>query len=120
MIAVLGLAYKQDTNSVKNSPSIALLECLSPYRVRLFDPVVPVDAAPNPRRYGASSELDACKGADVLVIMTPWPQFGKMDPQNIAACLSGKTLLDPYAVLCASTCRAAGLDYLTLGVRYSH
>lgn len=118
VIAVLGLAYKQDTHSIKNSPSIALLECLKPYRVRLFDPIVPADAAPNPRRYGASSELDACKGADVLAIMTPWPQFGMLDPQKIAPCLRGKTLLDPYAVLNAGACRVAGLNYLTLGVRH--
>ncbi len=117
VIAVLGLAYKQDTHSTKNSPSIALLEHLKPFRVRVFDPVVPASAAPNPRRHDSKSELDACEGADVLVVMTPWRQFGKLDPAEIAQRLRGKVALDPYAVLNAVACRAAGLNYLTLGVQ---
>jgi len=117
VIAVLGLAYKQDTHSTKNSPSIALLEHLMPFRVRVFDPVVAAVAAPNPRRHGAISELDACEGADVLVVMTPWSQFAKLDPVDIAKKLRGKVVLDPYAVLKAEACRVAGLDYRTLGMQ---
>jgi UDPglucose 6-dehydrogenase len=117
VIAVLGLAYKQDTHSTKNSPSIALLEHLKPFRVRVFDPVVPAAAAPNPRRHDSKSELDACEGADVLVVMTPWQQFGKVDPAEIAQRLRGKTVLDPYSVLNVAACHAAGLNYHTLGVQ---
>lgn len=116
VIAVLGLAYKQDTHSVKNSPSIALLSALLPFRVRLFDPVVPASAAPNPLRYGASNELEACEGADAVAIMTPWGQFRKLDPAALAARLRGKVVLDPYAVLDRAACIAAGLGYHTLGV----
>lgn len=115
VIAVLGLAYKQDTHSVKNSPAIALLEQLKPFRVRVFDPVVAASAAPNPRLHGATSELDACEGADVLVVMTPWSQFAKLDPASIAHQLRGKLVLDPYAVLGATACRSSGLAYRTLG-----
>ena len=46
VIAVLGLAYKQDTRSTKNSPSLALLAHLAPFRVRVFDPVVPTEIEP--------------------------------------------------------------------------
>ena len=117
VIAVLGLAYKQDTHSIKNSPSIALLDQLKPFRVRVFDPVVAAAAAPNPRRHGAASELEACEGADALVVMTPWSQFAKLDPVDIAKKLRGKVVLDPYAVLKAAACRIAGLDYRTLGMQ---
>ena len=115
VIAVLGLAYKQDTHSTKNSPSLALLESLKPFRVRVFDPVVPASAVLNPRRHGAKSELEACEGADAVVLMTPWAQFGKLSPRDIAKRLRGKVVLDPYAVLKAADCRAASLDYYTLG-----
>lgn len=117
VIAILGLAYKQDTHSVKNSPSIALLEHLKPFQVRVFDPVVPASAAPHPRLYGAISELDACEGADVLVVMTPWSQFSKLDPVDIAKKLRGSVVLDPYGVLGAATCRRAGLNYRMLGTQ---
>jgi UDPglucose 6-dehydrogenase len=49
--------------------------------------------------------------------MTPWAQFGKLDPAQIARALRGKLVLDPYAVLKASACRAAALDYHALGVK---
>jgi len=115
LIAVLGLAYKQDTNSTKNSPAIALLEELKPFRVRVFDPVVPGSAAPNPRRYDAKSELDACQGADALVVMTPWPQFNAIDPLEIRQRMSGKAVLDPYGILNMAVCRSIGFNYWTLG-----
>jgi len=117
VIAVLGLAYKQDTRSTKNSPSLALLADLAPFRVRIYDPVVPVSEAAHPRRHAAASELDACEGADALAVMTPWAQFGRLDPAQIARTLRGKLVLDPYAVLKGPACRAAGLDYRTLGLK---
>lgn len=117
VIAVLGLAYKQDTHSTKNSPSIALLAALQPFQVRVFDPVVPASAAPSSRCHGAASELEACEGADALAVMTPWPQFAKLDPRDIAARLRGKVMFDPYGVLKGADCRAAGLAYHTLGAR---
>lgn len=117
VVAVLGLAYKQDTHSIKNSPSIALLAALLPFQVRVFDPVVPASAAPNPRCHGAKSELEACEGADALAVMTPWPQFARLDPRDIAERLRGKVVFDPYGVLKGADCRAAGLAYHTLGAR---
>jgi UDPglucose 6-dehydrogenase len=115
VVAVLGLAYKQDTHSTKNSPSLALISHLHPFRVRLYDPVVPAAEAKHPRAHGASSELDACDGADALVVMTPWKQFAGLDAAKAAKGMRGRTVLDPYAVLDAAKVRAAGLDYRTLG-----
>jgi len=116
VIAVWGLAYKQDTDSIKNSPSIALLENLSPFQVRVFDPVVPASAAPNSRCHAAESEYEACEGADVLAAMTPWAQFGKLDPRKVAKLMRGRVVLDPYRILEAEAWRDAGLSYHTLGV----
>lgn len=115
VIAVLGLAYKQDTHSTKNSPSLALLAHLQSYSVRVYDPVVPASITSNSRCHGATSELEACQGADAVAVMTPWAQFAKLAPRDIAKRLRGKLVLDPYAVLDATACRAAGLAYITLG-----
>jgi UDPglucose 6-dehydrogenase len=49
--------------------------------------------------------------------MTPWPQFAKLDPREIAGRLRGRVVLDPYAVLNGDACRAAGLAYHTLGTQ---
>lgn len=115
-IAVLGLAYKENTHSTKNSPSLAFIRHLGRFPVRAYDPVVPIEAAPHPNPHGAESALAACKGADVLAIMTPWPAFKALDPQAIAAAMRGRVLLDPYAVLAADACARAGLMRYTLGV----
>ena len=115
IIAVWGLAYKQDTHSIKNSPSIAFLKKIINYKVRVFDPVVPSSNVLNENCYGAASELDACDGADVLVIMTPWPQFTKLGLAEIAKQMRGNLIIDPFALLDAEAVRTAGLINITLG-----
>lgn len=113
--AVLGLAYKENTHSTKNSPSIALLAHLQPFDVCVFDPVVPASAAPHPVA-GAASAIEACTGADAVLIMTPWPDFRALDPAALARAMRGTTLIDPYRVVDGAKARAAGLRHLTLGV----
>ncbi|MEA2876288.1 MAG: UDPglucose 6-dehydrogenase [Hyphomicrobiales bacterium] len=115
-IAVLGLAYKENTHSVKNSPSLALIRQLGPWRLKVFDPVVPASAAPHPAAVGAKSALEAVENADALAIMTPWPQFRELSCAAIAGAMRGKLVLDPYRVLDGAAARKAGLDYRTLGV----
>lgn len=115
-VAVWGLAYKQDTHSIKNSPSIALLRVIDSNHVKVFDPVVPATAVLNKRFSGAASELDACKDSDALVIMTPWEQFSKVNPKEIASVMKGNIVIDPFRVLDMGACLDAGLRYFTLGV----
>ncbi len=114
-IAVLGLAYKADTDSTKHSAAFGLLEQLGPWPVRVFDPVVPAAAAPHRGAVGAESAIEAASGADVVVVMTPWSEFRDLQPADLAAVMRGRTLLDPYRVIEARRATAAGLDYFTLG-----
>lgn len=118
-VAVWGLAYKENTHSVKNSPSLATLAALqnssSEARLRLYDPVVPASAANHAGAHGATSALDALAGAQALMILTPWPEFRAIAPADIAAAMAGRIVLDPYAVLDAQAAAAAGLLLHTLG-----
>src|SRR5580658_1321609 len=75
LLGILGLAYKENTHSTKNSPALALIEHLGPWRLRLYDPVVPATAARHRRATAAASALEAASAVDALVIMTPWPAF---------------------------------------------
>jgi UDPglucose 6-dehydrogenase len=113
-VAVLGLAYKENTHSTKNSPSLALLEHLRGKAVTVHDPVVPATVAPWTK--GAPSALEAAAGADVVVIATPWPQYRELEPAALARVMAGRTVLDPYRVLDGRACAAAGLAYHTLGM----
>jgi len=113
-IAVLGLAYKENTHSIKNSPSLALLEHLRGKTVTVHDPVVPATVAQWAK--AAADPLAAAKDADVLVIATPWPQYRDLKPAELARAMKGKTVLDPYRVLDGRACAAAGFTYYTLGM----
>jgi UDPglucose 6-dehydrogenase len=114
-VAVWGLAYKENTNSVKNSPSLATLRQLPGTRLVLHDPVVPASAAGHASATGAAEPLQAVTGADALMILTPWPQYKAIPPAAIAQAMRGRIVLDPYGVLDGRTARQAGLDYHTLG-----
>ncbi len=115
-VAVWGLAYKENTHSIKNSPSLATIAQWPTANLRLHDPVVSGDAVAHDRKSAASSALDAARGADALAILTAWPEYKNVDPAAIAKVMRGRLVLDPYRVLEAAACRKAGLDYYTLGM----
>jgi UDPglucose 6-dehydrogenase len=115
LIGILGLAYKENTHSTKNSSSLALISTLRAWRLKVYDPLVPASAANHPRAEGMASALAAAEGVDALVIMTPWPTFRDLKSEAIARVMRGRAVLDPYRVLDGRAAVAAGLDYLTLG-----
>jgi UDPglucose 6-dehydrogenase len=113
-VAILGLAYKQDTAETLNSPGLALAEALGDATLRLHDPVV--DASAYSALGSAVGEpLAACEGCDAVAIMTPWSVYRALDPAVLAASMRGKILLDPYGMLDGAACAAAGLARHTLG-----
>jgi UDPglucose 6-dehydrogenase len=114
-ITVLGLAYKEDTHSTKNSPSLALLAHLVNRSVVVYDPVVSV-ASTGIAIKEATSVLVAIQDADVVCIMTPWAEFKKLSAKEIAQSMRGCWLIDPYQVIDGKSAKSAGLRYVTLGV----
>ena len=114
-IAVWGLAYKQDTHSVKNSPSLEFIKYLSPYGISVYDPVVNSSVIEYRDIEGAKDALSACDGADVLAIMTPWSEFKAIPPSAIAKRMQGNIVIDPYKILDKTECKASGLKILSLG-----
>jgi UDPglucose 6-dehydrogenase len=115
-IAVLGLAYKENTDSVKNSPAVALVEALQPFHVRAFDPVVAPREEWHPALTASLDPMAACAGADVVLIMTPWPEFRGIDVTQLAKALRGNVVIDPNGMLDRRAAIAAGLEYYRIGV----
>jgi UDPglucose 6-dehydrogenase len=108
VLAIWGLAYKENTHSTKNSPALATIGQLGNATLRLHDPVVKMDRS-------FESPLEAARGADALLILTPWPDYREVDCAAIAKAMRGRTVLDPYGVLNPPKARAAGLEIHTLG-----
>jgi UDPglucose 6-dehydrogenase len=115
-LTVLGLAYKENTHSIKNSPAISLLNSLTKHQVQLYDPVVPGSVVP--WASGKTTLQEALDGADVLIIMTPWDEFKQMTLEILKKSMRGTIIIDPYRVLTTyqeSDFRSNGFQYLTLG-----
>src|SRR5262249_18490312 len=112
-IAVLGLAYKENTHSTKNSPALALLDRLRGHDVRVHDPVVPASAAPQAR--GCGDALSCISGADVLVLATPWPEYRELRIKDLARLMAGRVLIDPFRLLDGTAAVGAGFEYHALG-----
>ena len=115
VVAVWGLAYKENTHSTKNSPALATISQLPGIRLRVHDPVVPASAAAHPKAEGCPEPLEAARGADALMILTPWPQYRSIPPAEVARRMAGRLLVDPYRVMDPEASEAAGLRYYTLG-----
>jgi UDPglucose 6-dehydrogenase len=115
LIAVWGLAYKADTHSLKNSPSVELLRALRGRRIRAHDPVAKIDSAEFPSLAIAATPLETAAGADVLVVMTPWKAYGAVAPAEARAQMRGRLILDPWGALDGPAWRAAGFSYRRLG-----
>jgi UDPglucose 6-dehydrogenase len=113
-IAIWGLAYKANTHSVKNSPALALIENLVEYSLRAYDPQVELHDAPE-HLLQVSSALEACEGADALVIMTPWVEFTSIDFSSVVKHMPGRVLIDPYQAVESEQCSKMGFQYITLG-----
>ena len=113
-VAIWGLAYKENTASVKNSPSLRFLQKAPAAQKRVFDPVARLPK--KIRRVCQAGEMvEACRGADVLAILTPWPQFRKTDPRPALQVMKTRLVLDPYGVIPASRWKQMGATCVTLG-----
>ncbi len=115
VIGILGLTYKENTHSIKNSPSVALIRNLQNHTLQAYDPAIPPDASWHPTLMGKPSTLDAIRGADVLLLLTAWPEFRTLEPSEIATAMRGKIVIDPFALLDANAMREAGLQHIVLG-----
>jgi UDPglucose 6-dehydrogenase len=114
-IAVWGLAYKQDTHSIKNSASLELLRALPNCRIQAHDPAAAIPANDFPHVKICNTPLEALEGADALLVMTPWKIYGAIPVREIKSHLKGGLVIDPYATLDELACRAASLDFHRLG-----
>ena len=113
-IAILGLAYKENTHSLKNASSLVLLDNLGGHiEIVVYDPVVKADVLPDLTH--CESALEACRDADVLFLTTPWPEFRELDVSLLAEVMRGRAVVDPYGMLDSDATRGAGFAHFVLG-----
>lgn len=114
-LAVWGIAYKQDTHSIKNSAAVELMDALRTCAIHAYDPAAKLPGAGFPHVTVHARALDTLAEADALLVMTPWKEFAAIAPDEIRTRMKGRLVIDPYGLLAAHACRTAGLRHLQLG-----
>ena len=113
-ITILGLTYKANTDSLKNSPSIMMINKLKrKYKIKLYDPVIK-HFEKNKNLTIAKSKIDALKDSEVLLIMTPWKEFKNLSLNLIKKMMIGNIVIDPYGVLKGKNFFNSKLIYFTI------
>jgi UDPglucose 6-dehydrogenase len=111
-IAMWGLAFKAGTDDVRESPAVRIAGLLlaDGADVVAYDPEASTDLVQM-----ASDPVSAVRDADVLLVVTEWPEFLTVDMTAVASAMKGYRVVDARNLLDPARVRAAGLDYWGLG-----
>jgi UDPglucose 6-dehydrogenase len=119
-IGLLGLSFKGNTDDLRDSPALTLIECLSDRGavVRVHDPIsMPIcqqQHADLPVEY---CEDEACLaiGCDAVIVVTDWPQYRNLPLAEMKQRMRGNLVLDARNLLNAEEVRKQGMTYVGIG-----
>jgi UDPglucose 6-dehydrogenase len=120
-IALWGLAFKPNTDDMREAPSRTLLDALwrAGMRVRAYDPEANDEAR---RIYGERDDVSLCEdpyaaleGADALVVVTEWKAFRSPDLDRVRASLREPVLFDGRNIFEPKAIEASGIAYYGIG-----
>ncbi len=114
-IALLGLAFKPNTDDTREAPAFVLAGRLAAEgaEVVAWDPVAHADGLDGVEQ--VASVEDAARDADAVVLVTEWPQLADVDWQALAPTMRSAVLIDGRNMLDPETMRAAGYRYAAIG-----
>jgi len=118
-VALLGLAFKPDTDDMRGASSLVLASRLEGEgaSVVAYDPVAEEEAAPLlPNVEMRKSAVEALEDADAAVLVTEWPEFAELDWADVAKRMKKALVVDGRNFLDAEAIRAAGLTYEGIGL----
>ncbi len=117
-IAVLGLAFKPETDDMRDAPSVEIIRGLihRGATVSAYDPVARQEAQKIiPEIEFAEDEYVAAAGADVLVFMTEWNQFRALDMERISSLMRVPRIADLRNIYEPADMRDLGFEYVGVG-----
>ncbi len=118
-IAILGLAFKPETDDMREAPSLPLIGALLEAGASVvgFDPVAMgvAKAILPPAMTFAPDATTALTGADALVLVTEWNEFRALAPARLAQLMRGKVIVDLRNVFDPVAMREAGFGYFGIG-----
>jgi UDPglucose 6-dehydrogenase len=117
-IGILGLSFKPNTNDIRESSSIAIIQGLLDMgaKIKAFDPTAMEEAkAILPQIEYGKDAYDVAKGVDALVLATEWNQFRRLDLQRIKGQLKKPIFIDLRNVYDPDQMRQLGFIYCGVG-----
>lgn len=120
-VAVLGLAFKPETDDMRDAPSITIISELDVMgaRIKAYDPKAMTEAHWRLEHVGniefCENEYDTVSGADVLVIITEWNQFRNLDLERIRGLMKGNWFFDLRNIYEPDKMRELGFNYSSVG-----
>jgi UDPglucose 6-dehydrogenase len=117
-VAVLGAAFKPDSDDVRDSPALNIAGQiqLQGASVTVYDPkAMDNSRALFPTLSYATSALEACEGADVILVLTEWDQFRGLGPADVEPVVRQRNIIDGRNCLDREKWRAAGWVYRGVG-----
>lgn len=119
-VGVLGLAFKPDTDDIREAPSIKIAGDLlkAGAKVRAYDPAA-MESARRVMRdiLYCEDEYEAARGSDVLVVVTEWNQFRRLDMDRLKQLMREPNIVDLRNLYEPDAMRSAGFNYLAMGRR---
>jgi len=119
-LAVLGLAFKPDTDDIRESPAMEIVTALAERGavLRCFDPEAMEEArAVLPGVTYCDNAYEAAQGAEAVLILTEWNQFRKLEMGRLKGALSHPLIIDLRNIYEPEKVRSAGFRYVSLGRR---
>jgi len=117
-VSVWGLAFKQDTDDMREAPSVDIIRCLMEegVRVRAYDPVA-IEGARMllPEVVYCGDPYDAARGADALLLLTPWNEFRQANMEHVYESMRHPVLLDGRNIYDRRELEAIGFTYVGVG-----
>ncbi|HEX8566799.1 MAG TPA: UDP-glucose/GDP-mannose dehydrogenase family protein [Pyrinomonadaceae bacterium] len=117
-IAVLGLSFKPETDDMRESPAIEIINEIVARgaKVKAFDPVAMEEARKSlPDIEYSKDEYDAISGADALVFVTEWNQFRALDLEKVKSLLKSPKIADLRNIYEPAAMRERGFEYTGVG-----
>ncbi|MEM8795082.1 MAG: UDP-glucose/GDP-mannose dehydrogenase family protein [Pseudomonadota bacterium] len=117
-IAVLGLAFKPNTDDMREAPALDIVPALieGGAKVRVYDPESMHEAKPLlPGAFFCDGPYHAVENADAVVIVTEWDQFRALDLARMKELLAGNIVVDLRNIYLPDEMRERGFEYSSVG-----
>lgn len=113
-VCIWGLAYKKNTDSTHNAPSLKLIDNLGNCSLAVYDPMATLSASYTQVRQ-TTDKYEAAQGAECLIITTEWDEFKTVDLDRLSKEMKGRVIIDCVGALVGRKAELTNFTYICMG-----